>query len=72
MKNYDPTTRKRPVWEEFWNEICVSDIEFKCLCGDRVVSMSRKTVFEHWEKGHFDVYEEYNDIKTNKNANIKG
>ena len=66
MKYYDPATKKRPEFESTWIQIRDIGIDritgknyTKCACGEWVVQ--QKVVFEHWQQGHFDIYEEYKE-----------
>jgi hypothetical protein len=62
MKYYDPTTRKRPEFNELCNELFnmgkneARVIYVLCLCG--TVLHNQPIVFEHWQQGHFDKYDE--------------
>lgn len=60
MKYYDPATRKRPVWEEFYEKDCDNPTLY-CRCGSSV--LSKVNLFEHWQQGYFDVYDEVKEIK---------
>lgn len=65
MKYYDITSRKRPVWKEFINKYNTAML---CDCGEIV--QTRQGIYEHWQQGHFDVYDEYQD-KNKKTTTYK-
>jgi len=76
MKYYDPNTRKRPDFNSVWEKAISYGIKscgqsyIRCECGIIIVNM--QVGFDHWQQGHFDVYEEYkNDNKTSHDENVK-
>jgi len=54
MKYYDPTTRKRPKFKEWFDR--TEGRAYLCDCGD--ILQTQQQMFGHWQQGHFDVYEE--------------
>lgn len=77
MKYYDPQTRKRPDFESIWKKAIIREIPLysigitrgspqtgipylKCECDDNEIT-DRRVAFEHWQQGHFDIYDEYKE-----------
>jgi hypothetical protein len=58
MRYVDPTTRKRPMWVDWWHTGAYgSDGRMiQCDCGKRIIS--KADMYQHWEQGHFDIYDE--------------
>jgi hypothetical protein len=54
MKYYDPTTRKRPDFAQMMTNYGMGSIV--CNCG--IILYIKQEVFEHWQQGHFDVYDD--------------
>lgn len=54
MKYYDIATRKRPDYRELLNSFEGGSVV--CLCG--IILCNCQIVFEHWQQGHFDKYDE--------------
>lgn len=59
MKYYNPATRKRPDFTQMMANYGKGTVVCPCM----VILMYTREVFEHWQQGHFDVYEEYKDKK---------
>lgn len=54
MKYYDPTTRKRPNFQQMMANYGRGSV--LCNCG--VIIIPQQEIFEHWQQGHFDIYDE--------------
>lgn len=52
MKYYNPNTCKRPAWSDFCATI---QGYIMCQCG--TILQTQQITFEHWQQGHFDIYE---------------
>ena len=67
MKYYDPLTCKRPMFSSLWKSVkdegtkTCGGAYIICNCG--VVLQTQQITFEHWQQGHFDVYDEVKDRK---------
>jgi len=67
MKYYDISTRKRPEFNSVWDNAIRDGIKVTgkpyifCECGIAIVK--REIIFDHWQQGHFDVYDEVKDRK---------
>jgi len=59
MKYYDPATRKRPEFKQMMKNYGRGSVV--CMCSK--IIHEREEVFEHWQQGHFDTYEEYKERK---------
>jgi hypothetical protein len=53
MRYLDPATRKRPDFKELRQNMTGY---VYCQCGTTL--QTGHDVFEHWQQGHFDIYDE--------------
>ena len=62
MIYYDPATRKRPDFESIWQKAIESGNANRpyiaCDCLSVYALVKREDIFDHWQRGHFDVYDE--------------
>ena len=61
MKYLDPTTRKRPMFADVLSKYTLENgkplkVVVLCQCGAHL--HTEEMIFDHWQNGHFDIYDE--------------